>query len=206
MTSGLLVVSGIRHVMAVLEEIENGLLEDVTALIEAYACEGGCFGSPLLFEDHHVAQRRWNRGDARVERRGGRRPRTSRAATAGGRPYAARPGIRLDADMGQAIQKLGRLQAITRSLPGRDCGACGAPTCAALAEDVVMERAGIELCPYVACEKEDAGLMRLHELAEALDLTELTPAGGWRGRDHPRLSRPTCSATSWPTPRRAGCW
>ena len=72
------------------------------------------------------------------------------------RPYAARPGIRLDADMGRAIQKLGRLQAIIQSLPGRDCGACGAPTCAALAEDVVMERAGIELCPYIACDKEDA--------------------------------------------------
>ena len=149
---GLLVVSGIRHVMAVLEEIENGLLEDVTAL-EAYACEGGCFGSPLLFEDHHVAQRRWSRGKAGVEPAGVAAKDV--AAVPRRRPYAARPGIRLDADMGRAIQKLGRLQAITRSLPGRDCGACGAPTCAALAEDVVMERAGIELCPYIACEKED---------------------------------------------------
>jgi Na+-translocating ferredoxin:NAD+ oxidoreductase RNF subunit RnfB len=58
--------------------------------------------------------------------------------------------------MGKAIQKLGRLQTIIRSLPGRDCGACGAPTCAALAEDIVMERAVIELCPYIAPEKEDA--------------------------------------------------
>ena len=79
-----------------------------------------------------------------------------RAATTLRRPYSARPGIRLDADMGKAIQKLGRLQAILRSLPGRDCGACGAPTCAALAEDVVMERAAVELCPYIAPEKEDA--------------------------------------------------
>ncbi len=152
---GLLVVSGIRSVMAVLEEIENGLLEDVTAL-EAYACEGGCFGSPLLFEDHHVARRRWSRGKTAVEG-------LEAAGTAAKdvtavprrRPYAARPGIRLDSDMGRAIQKLGRLQAITHSLPGRDCGACGAPTCAALAEDVVMERAGVELCPYITGEKED---------------------------------------------------
>ncbi|MCE5254587.1 MAG: hypothetical protein LLG45_10370 [Actinomycetia bacterium] len=42
------------------------------------------------------------------------------------------------------------MQALIRSLPGRDCGACGAPTCAALAEDVVMERAVIELCPYAS--------------------------------------------------------
>jgi len=148
---GLLVVSGIRHVMAVLEEIENGLLEDVTAL-EAYACEGGCFGSPLLFEDHHVARRRWSRGKAPVEL--AEAATGSVAAVPRRRPYAARPGIRLDADMGRAIQKLGRLQAITGSLPGRDCGACGAPTCAALAEDVVMDRAGVELCPYIAREEE----------------------------------------------------
>ncbi len=153
---GLLVVSGIRHVMTVLEELENGLLEDVTAL-EAYACEGGCFGSPLLAEDHHVAHRRWSRGRAAVDAAeaaggAGRHP----SATSRRRAHAARPGIRLDPDMGRAIQKLGRLQALTRSLPGRDCGACGAPTCAALAEDVVMERSGIELCPYIACEKEDA--------------------------------------------------
>ena len=152
---GLLVVSGIRHVMAVLEELENGLLEDVTAL-EAYACEGGCFGSPLLSEDHHVAHRRWGRGRTAVEAAeavGGAAKHPT--AVSRRRPYAARPGIRLDPDMGRAIQKLGRLQALTRSLPGRDCGVCGAPTCAALAEDVVMERSGIELCPYTACEKED---------------------------------------------------
>ena len=99
------------------------------------------------------------------------------------------PGIRLDADMGRAIEKLGRLQAITHSLPGRDCGACGAPTCAALAEDVVMERAGVELCPYAAL-REGGPDMRLHELAEALDLRELTPAAGADGADgddHSRL-------------------
>ncbi len=154
-----LVVTGIRHVMAVLEEIENGLLEDIPA-IEAYACEGGCFGSPLLFEDYHVALRRWSRDLAQVQTQDGNGGAASAeallAATTRRRPYAARPGIRLDPDMGKAIQKLGRLQAIVRSLPGRDCGTCGAPTCAALAEDVVMERATIGLCPYIAPEKEDA--------------------------------------------------
>jgi anti-sigma regulatory factor (Ser/Thr protein kinase)/Na+-translocating ferredoxin:NAD+ oxidoreductase RNF subunit RnfB len=164
MDDGLLVVSGIRHVMAVLEEMENGLLEDVTAL-EAYACEGGCFGSPLVFEDHHVSRRRWARGKAAAEAADGAvmAEEASLAAAADAPPvrahrrrYAARPGIRLDADMAKAIQKLGRLQTTTHSLPGRDCGACGAPTCAALAEDVVMDRAGIELCPYIAVKEEVA--------------------------------------------------
>jgi len=141
-SEGLLTVTGIRHVITVLEQVENGLLSDVDVL-DLYACEGGCFGSPLLPEDHHVASHRWDRGRVAADMGVG-------TAVTRRRPFAARPGIRLDEDMGRAIQKLGRMQALIRSLPGRDCGACGAPTCAALAEDVVMERAVIELCPYAS--------------------------------------------------------
>ena len=137
-----LTVTGIDHVIAVLEGIENGDLDDMNA-IEPYACEGGCFGSPLLHEDYHVAARRWKQGRTAVDV-------APAAAVARRRPFVPRPGIRLDADMGRAIEKLTRMQEVIRSLPGRDCGACGAPTCAALAEDVVMERAHVDLCPYVA--------------------------------------------------------
>lgn len=145
---GLLMVTGVAHVMAVLEEIEDGLLDDVK-VVEPYACEGGCFGSPLLAEDHHVAAHRWSRGRAAIEAVGETSGGQDSGAVFRRRPFAARPGIRLDADMRLAIDKLRRMQEIIHSLPGRDCGACGAPTCAALAEDVVMERAGLELCPYV---------------------------------------------------------
>ncbi len=148
-SEGLLTVTGIDHVIAVLEDIENGLLSDID-VIDPYACEGGCFGSPLLPEDHHVARRRWERGRASI-------PDAPGAAVPRRRPFASRPGIRLDEDMGRAIQKLGQMQALIHSLPGRDCGTCGAPTCAALAEDIVMERASIELCPYrspASTEKE----------------------------------------------------
>jgi Na+-translocating ferredoxin:NAD+ oxidoreductase RNF subunit RnfB len=58
--------------------------------------------------------------------------------------------------MAVAIQKLTRLDAETRALPGRDCGVCGAPTCAALAEDIVMERAARALCPYVRPVEEES--------------------------------------------------
>ncbi len=143
----ILTVTGIDHVMTVLEQIENGLLPDIE-VIDPYACEGGCFGSPLLAEDHHVASRRWRQNQTEIETATAGAGATA-TAVARRRPVGARPGIRLDADMGRAIQKLGHLQAVIRSLPGRDCGACGAPTCTALAEDIVMERADTGLCPYV---------------------------------------------------------
>jgi Na+-translocating ferredoxin:NAD+ oxidoreductase RNF subunit RnfB len=56
-----------------------------------------------------------------------------------------------------AIRKLGELDAAARSLPGKDCGVCGAPTCAALAEDIVMGRATRAACPYVKNEEGSVG-------------------------------------------------
>jgi anti-sigma regulatory factor (Ser/Thr protein kinase)/Na+-translocating ferredoxin:NAD+ oxidoreductase RNF subunit RnfB len=131
-------VSGIRHVIAVLEQVEDGLV--TTGVIEPYVCDGGCFGSPLLADDACLAEARWSTSDGA--------PAAARAAVAPHAEFAPRPGVRLDPDMAKAIEKLARLDATRRALPGKDCAACGAPTCAALAEDVVLERAEISLCPY----------------------------------------------------------
>ena len=45
-------------------------------------------------------------------------------------------------------QKLSRIDELAKSLPGRDCGACGCPSCAALAEDIVLGRAAREACVF----------------------------------------------------------
>lgn len=142
---GLLRVTGVPHVLAVLERLEDGLLADVAA-VEPYICDGGCFGSPLLGEDESVASWRWAAGALPGEG----------VSAVRDLPYRPRPGIRLDDDMAVAITKLARLDDELAALPGRDCGACGAPTCAALAEDIVMERAGRASCPYVTIEEGSA--------------------------------------------------
>jgi Na+-translocating ferredoxin:NAD+ oxidoreductase RNF subunit RnfB len=51
-----------------------------------------------------------------------------------------RRGLRLDADMSTAIAKLAEMDRIRKGLPGLDCRLCGAPTCDALAEDLVLGR------------------------------------------------------------------
>ncbi|MBM4033590.1 MAG: hypothetical protein FJ291_17645 [Planctomycetes bacterium] len=56
------------------------------------------------------------------------------------RAFAPRKGLRLDDDMGRAIAKLAELDRLIRQLPGRDCALCGAPSCRALAEDIVLGR------------------------------------------------------------------
>jgi hypothetical protein len=91
-------VTGIDHVIAVLEQIEDGLLT-TPAAIELYVCDGGCFGSPLLGRRPVPGRGAGGRpGDAGDDHSHDRRARAE--------PFAARPGIRLDADMAKAIQKL----------------------------------------------------------------------------------------------------
>jgi Na+-translocating ferredoxin:NAD+ oxidoreductase RNF subunit RnfB len=56
--------------------------------------------------------------------------------------------------MNKAIEKLARIDKLRRSLPDSDCGWCGAPTCAALAEDIVRGRAAPDACVRQALGKE----------------------------------------------------
>mgnify|MGYP003934249349 CR=1 FL=1 len=42
------------------------------------------------------------------------------------------------------------MEEIRKSLPNIDCGACGAPSCEALAEDIVHDEAHLEDCVLLA--------------------------------------------------------
>ena len=162
--AGELAVHGPRHVLRALSAAEAGRLPGVS-LLNLFLCEGGCSGSPLLTTDSCLSEQRWRDfeagragGDRRSDdRRSGDRRTDDRrtddrqsqaAAVARSRPWSQRLGVRLDPDMGKAIETLGRIDALARSLPGRDCGACGSPTCAAFAEDVILERARGATCPH----------------------------------------------------------
>jgi hypothetical protein len=120
--------------------VEAGALGDVSVL-ECFACDQGCIGSPLFAGDPFVAARRWDaaglisgEGAAALPRKKG---------------FAPRPGLRLDPDMTQAMAKLAAIDSLARTLPGRDCTACGAPGCPAFAEDVVLGRAAVGDCPHL---------------------------------------------------------
>jgi len=52
----------------------------------------------------------------------------------------------LDRDLEKALAMAERLEELAASLPGLDCGACGAPDCRALAEDIVKGEAELDDC------------------------------------------------------------
>lgn len=157
-----LAVDGITNVCSVLDEIEKGTLSKVD-FIEAQACVGGCVGGCLTAENPFVARMRL-RTLARECKDAQENPIS--ASVKEERPEVwlsidllPRAVFKLDEDSAKATEKMLRLQEIEKELPGLDCGACGAPTCRAFAEDVVLERGSLLDCTFKLRE-------RLEELAE----------------------------------------
>ena len=131
---------GANNVVEILEKTEKGLAGDFR-ILELSCCEKGCYGTPVFEENPYMAQKRWSASGLEHWRRVN--------IVSLKNPYRARTGMRLDADMGKAIEKLARIDELAAGLPGRDCGACGSPSCASLAEDIVLERhPGLE-CPVL---------------------------------------------------------
>ena len=61
--------------------------------------------------------------------------------------------LRLDPSPMKAMQKMQRIEAIQKRLYGLDCGSCGAPSCRALAEDIVNGYADEDACIYILKKK-----------------------------------------------------
>ena len=53
----------------------------------------------------------------------------------------------------ESFVRLSRIEALSKQLPGLDCGACGAPSCKALAEDIARGEAKEEDCVYIMKER-----------------------------------------------------
>ena len=59
---------------------------------------------------------------------------------------AYQPISRLSGNIAKSMRMMADIQSLRAQLPGLDCGACGAPTCRAFAEDVVRGTATIDAC------------------------------------------------------------
>lgn len=152
-TEKFLAVDGIHNVITILEAIENEKLEDVD-FIEALACTGGCLGGPLTVENVYVAKTRLKKHIDEARRLN---INISAESFKDNLDWTCnieyKPVMKLDADMEKAMKKLEELEKINSELPGLDCGACGAPSCRALAEDIVRGIANETDCIFKLREK-----------------------------------------------------
>ena len=163
---------GIHNIIRVLDELENDKMQNIR-FVELNACPGGCVGGCLMVENPFVARARIKRLSLSME--------AGKDNNTVGQQFILPKGVswskqleyeailRIDADRSVALRKLAEMEKIFEALPGIDCGSCGAPSCRAFAEDVVMGAAHESDCVFKLREQMKA-LFR-----EMLELQEYTP-------------------------------
>lgn len=156
-TEQFLAVDGIHNVIAILEEIENERLRDVE-FIEANSCIGGCIGGPLTVANRYSAKTRLTRYTEAARLKREQNPESifdpgQVQIEKWTEELLPNDALKLDTDIAKALDKYETMCTIEKTLPGLDCGACGAPDCAALAEDIVRGEATETDCIFKLKEK-----------------------------------------------------
>lgn len=147
----IMAVDGIQNVIKILEQVEDDMIKNVS-FIEALSCPEGCLGGPLTVENRYVAKARLRLHMENQTEEIEKKP-SQLKAVKHDRKIEAREVNKLDNDMLIAMQKLEKIELLTEKLPGLDCGACGAPNCKALAEDIVRGLAKETDCIFMLKEK-----------------------------------------------------
>ena len=135
-----LAADGIENVNRVLDQVENGNIPPLE-FIELNACTGGCVGGVLTIQNPYIAK-------ARLQTLRRYLPVSQNFLTPEDSKYIPdsyifnelpeyQPISRLSDSMAESIRMMSDIQKLRKSLPGIDCGSCGAPTCRAFAEDVL---------------------------------------------------------------------
>lgn len=148
-TNGL-AVHGIDNVYEILEQVSMNKMPQLD-YVECNACQGGCLGGLLAAENKFVAESnlRQRIRQLREQEPADRQETMARTMVLQDFPASAayrkrlvpRPMMQLDDDIMEAMKKFERMEEVLCSLPGLDCGACGAPSCQGLAEDIVQGKA-----------------------------------------------------------------
>lgn len=132
-----LAVDGIENCMKLLEEIEDEKLRGVE-FVELNACMAGCVGGVLTAENPYIAKTRMLhlRKYMPVSLNRATKEEMLNGITTDKRPEPI-PALRLADNLEEAMEKMNKLNEILETFPSLDCGTCGAPSCRALAEDIV---------------------------------------------------------------------
>ncbi|MBQ8414957.1 MAG: 4Fe-4S binding protein [Clostridia bacterium] len=143
-----LAADGIENVIHVLDQIENGNIPPLE-FIELNACTRGCVGGVLTMQNPFIAEARLHSLRRYLP--------VSQNAIPMGVNYIPDdflfedlpeydPISRLGNSIAESMRMMADIQKFKSTLPGIDCGSCGAPTCRAFAEDVIKRTACPEDC------------------------------------------------------------
>ncbi len=154
-----LAADGIENVINVLEELEDEKLNDLD-FIELNCCTGGCVGGVLTVENPYVAKARIQRLRKFMPVSCNRLPEDFRIdLLSWTHELTPSPAMKLADNVIKAMQMMSELKKIEAELPGLDCGICGAPSCRALADDIVRGFAEKDDCIFWAAKSENEDIL-----------------------------------------------
>ncbi len=152
-----LAADGIDNVIRVLDQVENGNIPPLE-FIELNACPGGCVGGAMTMQNPFIAK-------ARLQTLRRYLPVSqnflSKEDTYIPEDYifneipTYHPISRLSDSMAESMRMMADIQRLKDTLPGIDCGACGAPNCRAFAEDIVKKASVCVECPINRNKEHD---------------------------------------------------
>ncbi len=149
-----LAADGIENVIHVLEDLEDEKFLHGLQFIELNSCSAGCVGGVLTVENAYLAKAK---NIHLTEKEPFMRTDSSRLqdhtldSFNWSESIDYEPVFSLGSNIFESMHNMERVDAILEKLPGLDCGCCGAPTCKALATDIVMygNKAKIEDCIFL---------------------------------------------------------
>ena len=151
-------IDEIHNVIEFLEKLENDEIEDVDFL-ELRACDQSCPGGILTCDNRFLMCERIFSRARKIADRERKGEQTKDHEVEGERNYLynnvkvgeikPRSMLVLDDNISVALEKMNQINTLRAKLPQRDCGVCGAPTCDALAHDIVMADAQLSDCIFM---------------------------------------------------------
>ena len=151
LTDRYLAADGMENVIRVLEDLEDNKISDLE-FIELNACNGGCVGGVLTVENPFVAMAKLHRLRKYMT--------VARSHVETDFSYPSEeafwteeveyePVFKLGENVRESIARMAQVEELCAKFPGLDCGSCGAPTCKALAEDIVRGEATEHDCIHI---------------------------------------------------------
>lgn len=155
-----LAADGIDNVIHVLDQMENGNMPPLE-FIELNACTGGCVGGVLTIQNPFIAKARLQTLRRYLPVSRNQIPKDEFTYIPESYLFEGLPEYqpisRLSDSIAESMRMMADIQKLRRELPGIDCGACGAPSCRAFAEDAVRGLSKGNACPIAKVrEKEES--------------------------------------------------
>ena len=172
-------IDQIDNVTEFLEKLENEEIEDVDFL-ELRACDQSCPGGILTCDNRFLMCERVFERARKIADRERKGEQAKDHELEEERVYLMRNMVLgdikprsmlvLDDDIAKALEKMKKINELRAMLPQTDCGICGAPTCDALARDIVCQNAELTDCIFIQRNLEARGNMNIDESPKIMEL------------------------------------